>query len=638
MCMKTVTKPWGKEEWLELNDRYCYKRIYINAGYKTSYQYHNFKKETNYIISGEAEVWLENDEGVVEKKIMKAGEYFNVTPPKKHRVIALTDIILQEVSTPEVDDVIRIDDEFARADGKIEGEHKTPAVLILAAGLGTRLESLTKEINKALLPINNRAIISHIIDKFPKDYEFVVAIGYKGELVKEYCKLAFPSYNFTFVEIDNIDGQGSGPGYSTLKCKEYLQRPFYITTCDCLIDSPMPHLDGNWLGVQLTSYPEKYSTVLASDENIINYSNKSETGFDLAFIGLAGIWDYDVFWKQLESKIINGELVSAFESPLEYPTFKAKKLKWLDTGNLDDLNKTKQYFNDTPLSLQKNNNEITYKEGDLFIKFTPDVSILTNRIHRANHLKNQIPTNFSFVANFMYYDWKAGDTLYDIDSLELFRKFLKELENNIGEICNNSLEHIQKFYREKTHERLGKFINKNGDKYFTQPHNINGIDYPPYNLFFEKIDFNKFNSNSFYKLFHGDLQFDNVIYNSKENKFTYIDWRESFGGYTDSGDIYYDLAKLYGGCIIPYNKMKNENNIIFVEGEYSVKYSYDISNNLNLFKNEFENWIVDMGFDLNKVKLTTALIFLNMSPLHDEKFSKMLWFKSIEMLYELTNK
>ena len=151
--MKIVTKPWGKEEWLELNDKYCYKRIYINAGYKTSYQYHNFKKETNYIIAGEAEVWLENDEGIVEKTLMKAGDYFNVTPPKKHRVIALTDIILQEVSTPEVDDVFRIDDEFARADGKIEGEHQTPDVLILASGLGSRLGSLTKQINKALLPI-----------------------------------------------------------------------------------------------------------------------------------------------------------------------------------------------------------------------------------------------------------------------------------------------------------------------------------------------------------------------------------------------------------------------------------------------------------------------------------------------------
>ena len=636
--MKTVTKPWGKEEWLELNDRYCYKRIYINAGYKTSYQYHNFKKETNYIISGEAEVWLENDEGVVEKKIMKAGDYFNVTPPKKHRVIALTDIILQEVSTPEVDDVIRINDEFARGDGKIEGEHQTPAVLILAAGLGTRLETLTKEINKALLPINNRAIISHIIDKFPKDYEFIVAIGYKGELVKEYCKLVFPNHKFTFIEIDNIDGQGSGPGYSTLKCKEYLQRTFYITTCDCLIDSPMPHLDGNWLGVQPTSYPEKYSTILSDGDNIINYSNKSESGFDLAFIGLAGIWDYNVFWKQLESKTINGELVSAFESPLEYPTFKIKKLKWLDTGNLDDLNKTKQYFNDVPLSLQKDNNEITYKEGNLFIKFTPDTNILENRIKRAQLIQNQIPSNFGCVSKFMYYNWEDGNTLYTIDNLELFKKFLKTLENNLQNISNNSLEHIHKFYKDKTYERLNKFISKNGDKYFKHPHNINGVDYPSYDSFFGNINFSKFNSNTFYKVFHGDLQFDNIIYNSKNDKFTYIDWRESFGGYTESGDIYYDLAKLYGGSIIPYNMMKDESNIDYVEGEYSIRYSYDISDNLNLFKKEFEDWVIKVGFDLDKVKLITGLIFLNMSPLHDEKFSKMLWFKSIEILYGFANK
>lgn len=126
--MKVVTKPWGKEEWLELNDRYCYKRIYINAGYKTSYQYHNFKTETNYIISGEAEIWLEDNNGNVNKTIMKTGEYFNVTPTKKHRVIAITDLILQEVSTPEVDDVIRIEDDSNRPDGKIDNEHKTLGV------------------------------------------------------------------------------------------------------------------------------------------------------------------------------------------------------------------------------------------------------------------------------------------------------------------------------------------------------------------------------------------------------------------------------------------------------------------------------------------------------------------------------
>ncbi len=121
--MKTVSKPWGKELWLELNDKYCYKRIYINAGTRTSYQYHKDKLETNYIIDGKAEVWLENDNGVVEKKVMGKDEYFTVVPPRKHRVIALTDIILQEVSTPEVDDVIRIEDDSDRGDGRLDSEH-----------------------------------------------------------------------------------------------------------------------------------------------------------------------------------------------------------------------------------------------------------------------------------------------------------------------------------------------------------------------------------------------------------------------------------------------------------------------------------------------------------------------------------
>ena len=121
--MKVVSKPWGKEIWLELNDKYCYKRIYINAGTRTSYQYHENKLETNYIIDGKAEVWLENDEGVVEKKVMIKDQFFTVIPPRKHRVIALTDLILQEVSTPEVDDVIRIEDDSGRGTGRINSEH-----------------------------------------------------------------------------------------------------------------------------------------------------------------------------------------------------------------------------------------------------------------------------------------------------------------------------------------------------------------------------------------------------------------------------------------------------------------------------------------------------------------------------------
>jgi mannose-6-phosphate isomerase-like protein (cupin superfamily) len=107
-----------------LNECYCYKRIYINKGTRTSFQYHQIKRETNYIIEGEAEVWLENDLGEIEKRIMKANEFFTVHPTMKHRIVALTDLVLQEVSTPEVDDIVRMQDDAGRPDGRIEREHQ----------------------------------------------------------------------------------------------------------------------------------------------------------------------------------------------------------------------------------------------------------------------------------------------------------------------------------------------------------------------------------------------------------------------------------------------------------------------------------------------------------------------------------
>jgi len=635
---KVVHKPWGKEEWLELNDAYCYKRIYINAGYKTSFQYHQFKKETNYIIDGIAEVWLENDEGVVEKKIMKRGEFFNVTPPKKHRVIAITDIILQEVSTPHVDDVFRIDDEFNRADGKIEAEHKTPAVLILSAGLGSRLKDLTKNINKAMIPINNMAIISYIVEKFPSNYDFILALGYKGEELKQYCQLAHPNINFTFVNVDKIEGAGSGPGYSAFKCKEYLQRPFYFIVSDCIIDSKMPHLDGNWLGVYPTSYPEKYSTVeIDQDSNILSLVNKDEQGYDNAFIGLASIWDYDIFWNELKDSN-SGEIISAFKDFSKYPSFKSKELKWIDTGNLDDLNNAKEHFNDNPLSLYKATDEITYKCGK-FIKFNPDTNFIKNKSKRAEILKSIVPSGYKNTSYFISYNWEPGMTLYSYDQYSLYSKFLEFYKNILSSSKkwkgSNTSELVYDFYVTKTNKRKNLFLDKFGSEYYTEQYTINGKKYDSMQSTIDNIDLSILKDTHFYNMFHGDLQFDNILYNDQNDKFTYIDWRESFADNIEGGDIYYDLAKLYGGCLIPYNLMKEKDPISLLEGSSTVEYSYYIPQDLNRFKITYEKWILDQGFDFNKVKLITGIIFLNMSPLHDRVFAKMLWFKSIQLLNDL---
>ena len=122
--LKRVEKPWGHEDWLELNGRYCMKRIVMKAGARSSLQYHEKKYETNVVIEGELELHLENDQGEMEVHHLKAGDHFTVKPPRKHRVVALTDAVHVEASTPEVEDVIRIQDDSGRGDGRIEGEHR----------------------------------------------------------------------------------------------------------------------------------------------------------------------------------------------------------------------------------------------------------------------------------------------------------------------------------------------------------------------------------------------------------------------------------------------------------------------------------------------------------------------------------
>ena len=196
---------------------------------------------------------------------------------------------------------------------------------------------------------------------------------------------------------------------------------------------------------------------------------------------------------------------------------------------------------------------------------------------------------------------------------------------------------IKPFYVDKTRSRIDLFITKYGNSYFDNKFEINGKVYPSLKSILEKINFN-FESNLFYNSFHGDLQFDNIIYNSTLEKFTYIDWRESFAGNNEGGDLYYDLSKLYGGCILPYNIIKDEESITVTEGVSTVEYSHNTSHQLTEFIKLYENWLIDHNYDLNKVKLITGLIYLNMSPLHSNKFNKMLWFKSIEMLYESVNK
>ena len=631
--MKTIYKPWGKELWLELNDKYCYKRIYINAGTKTSYQYHDKKLETNYIIEGTAEIWLENDEGIVEKKIMKAGDFFTVEPPKKHRVIAITDIILQEVSTPEVDDVIRISDDSGRGSGKIEHEHKKPALCILAAGIGSRLENFSEHINKGLLPLDNKAIISHLIDKVPTEYDIVVVLGYRGEMVKEYCNSAYPERNFTFVTVDKYEGRGTGPGYSIKQAKEHLQRPFIWTTADTVITDDLPKAECDWIGLYPTSMPELYATADVSNGNVVDFKNKSKSGYDYAFIGLAGVYDYKTFWKELSGS----EIVSAYYKVGKYSNLKSYNFDWYDVGTVDNYFRAKGVFEKSiNYSIPKTNGEFLYKVNNNFIKLSSDKNFISGRIKRATNLDGLVPKLDYCGDNLYSYKWIEGGTLYDYNDIDIWIKFLEYLKDNMwgpGLFGRPKLqEPCIKFYKDKTLDRLKKFLSSR-DKSYSEVHVVNDNDVGKIESLLQNFDWDKICDGISTQFFHGDLQFDNVVYGDDE-KFYLLDWRQDFAG-DDIGDVYYDLAKMYGGILMSYKLMKDNNNFLCkVDGEFVV-YEYKSEPKLDEFKSVYEKWIVDNEYNLDKVKMITSLIFLNMAPLHEKEFGDLLFFKSKEMIQDL---
>ena len=110
-----VPKPWGHETIWAQTKRYVGKILHINAGHELSVQYHNRKDETVYLLSGDIVYRVQRDgDDVLDDVHLKVGESFRITPGTIHQMIALTDCEVLEVSTPEVDDIVRLSDKYGR--------------------------------------------------------------------------------------------------------------------------------------------------------------------------------------------------------------------------------------------------------------------------------------------------------------------------------------------------------------------------------------------------------------------------------------------------------------------------------------------------------------------------------------------
>ena len=109
-----VEKPWGNELIWALTDQYAAKILTIKAGHQLSLQYHVQKTETIYLESGRLLLQLEDETGIIQEHTLLPGDSKHIQAPKKHRMIAIEDCRVFEVSTPQLQDVVRIQDSYGR--------------------------------------------------------------------------------------------------------------------------------------------------------------------------------------------------------------------------------------------------------------------------------------------------------------------------------------------------------------------------------------------------------------------------------------------------------------------------------------------------------------------------------------------
>jgi hypothetical protein len=515
----------------------------------------------------------------------------------------------------------------------------TYRVCIPTAGTGSRLGELTRFINKSLVSIANRPTISHLIEQFPSNTKFVIALGHKGHLVREFLGLTYPNMHFDFVEVELFEGNGSGLGLSLLACKKFLQEPFIFNSCDTLVDEIIPPPDKNWVGYATISDLQSYRTIAVDKGQVTGIYEKGfgKSGMHKPYIGLSGIHDYEDFWLAFQAggaiAIQTGE--SHGLRALLHKGISAQLFTWHDTGSINGLNEARSFYHDAhaPNILEKTNEAIWFI-GDQVVKFSDNEKFIANRVRRAQELDGFVPKVTGSGTNMYRYSKAEGKVFSEAVNLPLFEKLLgKSAEFWRVVECNGADEYYFKnvcmhFYREKTYERVEMFY-----KNFSRSdgiERINGIEMPLLADLLSSINWDWL-SDGMPGRFHGDFHFENILWSQGEERFIFLDWRQDFGGSLSVGDIYYDFAKLLHGLII--------NHGIIARNLYSIQWSsecidYDFCRKEILVEcqNNFSNWLKFSGYDEKKVIVLTALIFLNIAALHHDPYALLLYALGKKML------
>lgn len=506
-------------------------------------------------------------------------------------------------------------------------------VLITTSGVGSRLGDFTLYTNKSLVKVGDKLVISHIVENYPEETEYVITLGFFGSHVRDFLSIAYPKRKFEFVEIENYEGLGSSLGLSMLSAKNHLQQPFIFHASDTLLfDNQITESPSmNWVAGSKGRSASQYASLDVTSEYIMNFHEKGKIEFDYLHIGLIGIFDYIVFWQTLEkiyesnpndNSLNDLKVIASMKSSGTLFRFKHVE-HWADMGNTESLISARSSFEKNYSVLEKPNESISFIDKSV-IKFFSDERIVERRVARAKLLRSLVPEVTAHKGNFYRYDLIEGNLSSNKVTPEKISTLLDWAEVNLWHPKNHLndkdfRELCFEFYKSKTLGRTSEFLEKS--KFDESNFSINGQHIPSILSLLEDIDFNWI-CDGLQTQFHGDFILDNII--ETPVGFKLIDWRQDFAGNISSGDMYYDLAKLNHSLIINHEIINN--NYFDVEITGSSVYC-DIYRKHELVESRkvLQSFMLSRGWDVRKIEVLTSLIWLNMAPLHHHPFDLFLF-------------
>ena len=501
-------------------------------------------------------------------------------------------------------------------------------ILITTSGIGERLGEITKYTNKSLVKVGDKFAICYIIELYNEyDVEFIVTLGYFGNYVKEFLILSYPNKKFTFVDVNLFIGEGSSLGYSMLKAKEYLQKPFIFHCCDAIILDKINLEDKNILYVSEYKSSDNYANIKCKNNLVSELNFKKHVEYNYIYTGLVSIYDYNLFWEYLEeiynknnnnsglSDVHPIQLMIQNKSLFEYKVL----TKWYDTGNVESYNEIRKKIKPNYNVIEKNNESICFL-NDKVIKFINDKEVNNKRVIRGKYLYPFSPKILDYSDNFMVMELVKGKTICDVYEYNIIYNLLNWTKENFWNDNSKNDEFInccKNFYITKTLNRLSNLTFLNDEKDI-----INGLKCTNVVNFITNLPEELFINDTFVK-FHGDFILDNII--KTDDSYKFIDWRHEFDNQLYYGDIYYELAKLRHNIIFNHSNILNE---LFTIEDNETEVIIDLKCNFFLMNqlNDFDKFVRENNYDIKKIKLITSIIWLNMSPLYNGKLSKFLFY------------